>query len=223
MHRRCYRECLEDNRWAQGRTRGRVLHAHRRDNPSLDYPPGLGCSSKLGHGPLIAHNRGDLTDDRGHGAGEPVVTFGSIYQYWKRSAEHPSMPGKERSQVPAKGHAPDHPIFEKGYGAYPAGHPGNDTELPGVGDNNPRAGQVSTSVATPEAKTAGSSTITAGPSTDTRATSIPSASERGQGKKPAESRASATVATRLSSSTPLSPTYPHLCCALVLHTASFPA
>lgn len=185
-----------------------VLHAHRRDNPGLDYPPGLGCSSKLGHGPLMAHNRGGLTDDRGHSAGEPVVTFGSIYQYWTRSAEHPSKPGKERSQVPAKGHAPDHPIFEKGYGAYPAGHPGNDMELPGASDDDPRSGQVSASVAIPEAKTEWSSINAAELSTDTGANSIPSASERDEGKTPARSRVSATVATLLSSSTPLSPVSP---------------
>lgn len=111
--------------------RARVLHAHRRDYPALDEAPSLGCSSKLGNGSLIAHNRGALADDRGHAAGRPQVNYGSIYQTWQRSSDHPSWPGQEGTTVPAKGHRPDDKIFERGTGAYPPGHPGNDIGLPG--------------------------------------------------------------------------------------------
>lgn len=74
--------------------RGIVQHAHRRDYPDLDYPlPGrdheLGCSSKLGDGPLIAHSRLALEDTRPYGYGQPHVLYGSIYQYWRRTNEHP--------------------------------------------------------------------------------------------------------------------------------------
>lgn len=113
----------------------KAQHAHRRDNPRLDSPPYRGCSSKLADGPLIAHNRGGLQDHRSFGSGNPQISYGSVYQYWRRTPEHPSFPGKEHNLVPSTGHYPDDPIFAFGYGKRPPGHPGNDLGLPRFNDS----------------------------------------------------------------------------------------
>lgn len=87
--------------------RARVTHAHRRAYPELDSPPNHGCSSKLSHGPLIAHNRWALEDTRPYGSRDPGILYGSIYQYWRRTSRHPSFPGYDHNIVPATGHYPD--------------------------------------------------------------------------------------------------------------------
>ncbi|KAI1277941.1 hypothetical protein F5Y07DRAFT_77974 [Xylaria sp. FL0933] len=129
-----------DNRRAIAR------HAHRRDYPQLDGPPGLGCSSKLGDGHFIAHNRMALEDTRPDNATQPRVEYGSIYQYWRRTPEHPSFPGKEHN-LQDRGHYFHDPVFFDGRGTYPHGHPGNTICLPGQGQGSSQG--VRTSQASP--------------------------------------------------------------------------
>lgn len=109
----------------------KVRHAHRRSFPELDSPPNHGCSSKMAQGLLIAHNRWALEDARPYGSRTPSISYGSIYQYWRRTSQHPSFPGHEHNLVSATGNYPDDPIFMYGYGKYPPGHPGNTIGLPG--------------------------------------------------------------------------------------------
>lgn len=112
-----------------------VMHAHRRDNPNLDAA-GQGCSSKMGNGSLIAHNRHALEDRRPWGSTNPQIMYGTIYQYWRRDpGQHPAFPGNEANVFPAPGHYPFDPIFSQGTGTYPPGHPGNNTGLPGTANN----------------------------------------------------------------------------------------
>lgn len=111
------------------------MHAHRRDNPNLDAA-GQGCSSKMGNGSLIAHNRHALEDRRPWGSTNPQIMYGTIYQYWRRDpGQHPAFPGNEANVFPAPGHYPFDPIFSQGTGTYPPGHPGNNTGLPGTANN----------------------------------------------------------------------------------------
>jgi hypothetical protein len=78
-----------------------VMHAHRRDDPSLDDRPHWGCSSKMSQGALIAHNRHALEDKRPWPASQPQIRFGIIYQQWKRDpTSHPSFPGNEGNDFP---------------------------------------------------------------------------------------------------------------------------
>lgn len=107
-----------------------VQHAQRRDRPQLDASPHQGCSSKQGDSVLIAHNRRALEDTRPWDSRQPVVTYGSIYQHWRRTSEHPSFPGKMGNLVPATGNYPNDPIFASGYERAPPGHPGNTVWLP---------------------------------------------------------------------------------------------
>jgi hypothetical protein len=106
-----------------------VQHAHRRDHPQLDAAPNLGCSSKLQKGPLIAHNRHGLEDTRAYGARAPPITYGKIFQWWRRTPEHPSYPGMAANARFPTGNYPDHQIFASGYGLNPPGHPGNHLGL----------------------------------------------------------------------------------------------
>lgn len=120
--------------------RGVVMHAHRRDHPALDAPPNLGCSSKLGAGSLIAHNRNALADTRPWGAAQPQIVYGAIYQWWQRDpTAHPTFPNNKGIEYPAAGHYPDDRIFSAGYGTYPPGHPGNTIGLPGAAANTKSA------------------------------------------------------------------------------------
>ncbi|KAI1346527.1 hypothetical protein F5Y01DRAFT_321665 [Xylaria sp. FL0043] len=105
-----------------------VRHAHRRDHPELDAPPNLGCSSKLRDGPLIAHNRMALVDTRS--SSSITIWYGTIYQYWRRTSEHPSFPGKRHNLRPPD-HNPQNSMFGSGWGEHPPGHPGNSRGLPG--------------------------------------------------------------------------------------------
>lgn len=116
----------------------KVMHAHRRPYPEFDGPPNRGCSSKLANGPLIAHNRWALGDARPYGSRNPRISYGSIYQHWRRTLNHPSFPGKEHNLVRPTGHYPNDPIFMSGHGRRPPGHPGNTIGLPGYhnGNNN---------------------------------------------------------------------------------------
>ncbi|RMD42833.1 hypothetical protein DV735_g2260, partial [Chaetothyriales sp. CBS 134920] len=66
----------------------------------------------------------------------PPNWYGTVYQWWRRTYEHPSFPGKKANLVLATGHYPDNPIYAHGYGRYPPGHPGNNLDLPrGPGNN----------------------------------------------------------------------------------------
>lgn len=124
-----------DRRGAEKPNReARILHAHRRDFPQLDNE-GLGCSSKMGWSTFIAHNLHALQDSRDRGARNPPIQFGSVCQHWCRNENHPSRPGRERTPIPPRGHYPDDPIFERGHGRVPAGHPGNNSDLPPALDN----------------------------------------------------------------------------------------
>ncbi|KAI0431602.1 hypothetical protein F5Y09DRAFT_340447 [Xylaria sp. FL1042] len=114
-------------------------HAHRRDHPELDAPLNLGCSSKMRRGLLIAHNRKALEDMRSSGSG---IDYGSIYQYWRRTPEHPSFPGK-RHNIRPPAHHPEDLMFGGGWGKHPPGHPGNNIGLPGFGHPDYRGTQTS--------------------------------------------------------------------------------
>jgi hypothetical protein len=107
----------------------KVKHAHRRDRPELDNVPQLGCSSKLGVGSLILHNRSALADDRDWDAHSPAPQYGAIYQYWRRTSKHPSKSGMQNNLRDPTGNYPDSAIFAQGYGKYPPGHPGNTIGL----------------------------------------------------------------------------------------------
>ncbi|KAI0193458.1 hypothetical protein F4808DRAFT_442217 [Astrocystis sublimbata] len=107
-----------------------IKHAHRRDYPQFDSSPHHGCSSKLGFGSFVAHNRSALEDNRSWNSRYPPVGFGTIYQHWKRSPEHFSFPGKEHNAVEWTGHFPDDPVFELGYGENPPGHQDNLKGVP---------------------------------------------------------------------------------------------
>ncbi|KAK4136087.1 hypothetical protein BT67DRAFT_454826 [Trichocladium antarcticum] len=125
--------------------RALVMHAHRRDFPALDAPNNQGCSSKLAAGPLVAHNRLALADNRGWAqSANPQIVYGSIYQWWHRDPDaHPTFPANAAVQYPVPGHYPDDRIYASGYGTYPPGHPGNTIGLqPPAGNNNAPPGTV---------------------------------------------------------------------------------
>ena len=107
-----------------------VLHAQRRDHPNDDRPPHLGCSSKQNQGGLWLHNRHGQEDTRPWGSRRPPIKYGSIYQHWVRTPEHPSFPGMEHNIVPPTGNHPQNAIFAYGYGSKPPGHKGNNIGLP---------------------------------------------------------------------------------------------
>ncbi|RMZ83627.1 hypothetical protein DV738_g1135, partial [Chaetothyriales sp. CBS 135597] len=117
----------------------KIRHAHRRFNPQLDAAPHLGCSSKLADSILVAHNRLALQDTRPYRSRNPGVRYGKIYQRWRRTADHPSHPGKEGNAILAA-HYPDDPIFQHGYGKLPPGHPDNTIGLPEPPNGNNESG-----------------------------------------------------------------------------------
>ncbi|GAW20235.1 hypothetical protein ANO14919_097340 [Xylariales sp. No.14919] len=88
-----------------------------------------------------------LVDARPYSSRAPTIQYGSLYQYWCRTPEHPSFPGQKGNTVP-RGHYPHDKIFEYGEGKNPPGHPGNDMGLP-----NPRHGNNQSS----QSKSAGGS------------------------------------------------------------------
>ncbi|KAI1881653.1 hypothetical protein JX265_000479 [Neoarthrinium moseri] len=81
-------------------------------------------------GPLIAHNRKALEDKREWGATSPQITYGKIFQHWRRGKNHPSFPGKEHNLVVSTGNYPGDQTFAYGWGKHPPGHPGNTIGLP---------------------------------------------------------------------------------------------
>ncbi|KAK3374551.1 hypothetical protein B0H63DRAFT_252940 [Podospora didyma] len=189
--------------WAN--PRAVVLHAHRRDNPALDAPPGWGCSSKLAKEALIIHNRHALEDDIAWPGGNPAIRYGIIYQQWKRDpTRHPSFPGNEANDYPEAGHYPDDPVFEGGPGEFPAGHPGDTNGLnlsSGSGSNGAsgsgtitgnQAGKTTTlasrTVTSSTRSSNGSSNSSSGSSTHSRSssqtsvTSTASSKDKGKGK-----------------------------------------
>ncbi len=138
------------------------MHAHRRDFPTLDNPPNRGCSSKLAAGPLIAHNRYALTDNRNWGAGAPQIVYGAIYECWERDpTAHPSFQANQANAYPAPGHYPDDRIYDQGYGTYPPGHPGNTMGLqPPAGNNAGGTGNTTTLARRPASSASSASTTT---------------------------------------------------------------
>ncbi len=169
-------------------TRAVVMHAHRRDYPQLDAPPNQGCSSKLAAGPLVAHNRYGLADNRQWGAAAPQIVYGDIYQWWERDPDaHPTLPGNQANAYPEPGHYPDDRIFSSGYGTYPPGHPGNSQGLqPPAGNNgnNSTAGGNNRTAAAGRASSVSSSNSSnaSGHSRNSSNTSNTSVSSNGSGK-----------------------------------------
>lgn len=142
------------------------MHAHRRDSRSRDEPPSRGCSSKLAAGPLIAHNRYALTDNRNWGNGNPQIVYGAIYEWWERDPNaHPTFAGNAGlgAAYPEPGHYPDDRIYAQGYGTYPPGHPGNTIGLqPPPAGNNVGGGGNNTTLVRRPASSASSSTASSG-------------------------------------------------------------
>jgi hypothetical protein len=96
-----------------------VMHAHRNDN--LNAP--MGSTSKMREQTLIRHDRHALEDNRPWNQ----VAYGQICLHYRKSSEHPSLPGKEKnaSLIPGLLPGPQGEIWAHPQ-KYPVGHPLED-------------------------------------------------------------------------------------------------
>jgi hypothetical protein len=93
-----------------------VTHAQRNDNHYVH----LGSTSKMHKQVLIRHSRWALVDTRPWN----VAKYGQVCGYYRKSSEHPLLPGKAANfnVIPPELPGPNHEIWEKPRPS-PIGHP----------------------------------------------------------------------------------------------------